>query len=49
MIVICGRNEVMGSVGSLRYRQGMRVQSTQTRGKGQGRLRVPRAWGQGFQ
>ena len=28
------RNEVMGSVGSLRYRQGMSVQSTQTRGKG---------------
>ena len=29
-----GRNEVMGSLGSLRYRQGMSVQSTQTRGKG---------------
>ena len=34
MIIMWGRNEVMGSVESLRYRQGMSVQSTLTRGKG---------------
>ena len=34
MITMWDRNEVMGSVGSLKYRQGMSVQSAQTRGKG---------------
>ena len=34
MIIMWGHNEVMGLVGSLRYRQGMSVRSTLTRGKG---------------
>ena len=34
MFIMWSRNEVMRSVGLLRYRQGMSVQSAQTRGKG---------------